>query len=157
MTARNVITNPNNVLRVKSEFVELDEIASSEIKTLIQDLKETMVIENGIGIAAPQIGVHKQIILVTAGETAQALINPKIVKRSFRKIITEEGCLSVPGVFGLVKRNRLVKVEAFDENGEEITVSAEGLSSVVIQHEIDHLNGVLFIDKVRKYTQPPKM
>ncbi len=157
MTARTVITDPNNELRKKSDFVHPEEIDSREVRELIQDLKETMRYENGIGIAAPQIGVHKQIIIVATGNEPQVFINPKVVKKSFRKITSEEGCLSVPDVFGLVKRPRSVEIEAFSESGEEIVVKAEGMSSIILQHEIDHLHGILFIDKVRKYTSPPRM
>ncbi len=157
MTKRTVITNPNEELRKKSDFVVPDDVSSSEIQNLIQDLVETMKLEDGIGIAAPQIGVHKQVVIVSTGDKYQVFINPKIVKKSFRKIVSEEGCLSVPGVFGLVKRPRAVEVEALGANGEELVIKAEGMSSIILQHEIDHLNGILFIDKVRKYTTQPRM
>lgn len=157
MTLRKMLINPNPELRETSVAVAKEDITSPEIKGLICDLKDTMAVENGIGIAAPQIGILKQIIIIGIGEKAQAFINPKIVSRSFRKIVSEEGCLSVPGIFGIVKRSRAVKVKAFNEAGEEVVINVQGMPAVVFQHEIDHLAGVLFIDKVIKYTDKPKL
>ena len=157
MSELTVLTEPNAELRKKSKSVKPEDVQSTEILSLISDLKETMVVENGIGIAAPQVGVHKKIIIIGIGDDPQAFINPKVVSRSFRKVVSEEGCLSIPGVYGMVKRSRKVKVEALNEDGDEVTLNAEGLSAVVLQHEIDHLSGILFIDKVREFTNRPRM
>jgi len=158
MTKRLVLTSPNAELRKVSKEIPLAEMTSPETKTLIQDLAETMKLENGIGIAAPQVNVHKRIIIVDVGQNQpKAFFNPKIVSRSFLKVDGEAGCLSVPGVFGIVKRNRAVTVEAYDQNGQPIRFRAEGLMSVVFQHEIDHLDGILFIDKVIRYTAHPTL
>ncbi|MDG1950849.1 MAG: peptide deformylase, partial [bacterium] len=139
MTARPVLTNPNNELRHKAADIEVSEIVGKRIQTLIDDMMETMVIENGIGIAAPQVGVRDRVLIVDAGDNKpMAVINPRITSKSFRKIEFEEGCLSIPGVFGMVKRHKDVTVEAYNRDGEEVTIKASGLLSVVLQHEIDH-------------------
>jgi peptide deformylase len=117
-----------------------------------------MVVENGIGIAAPQIGVHKRLIIVDIGNNQpQAFFNPIITSKSFTKTESEEGCLSVPGVFGIVKRHRAVTVKAQNISGVTQTFRVDGLSAIVFQHEIDHLDGILFIDKVLRYTSHPKL
>ncbi len=150
-----VLTEPNPELRVRSTNVSVADLGSDRIKKLISDLQKTMVVENGCGIAAPQVGAHERVIIIDVGHGPKAYVNPEIIKRSFRTFLFEEGCLSVPGVWGMVKRHRSVKVQAFDENGKEIQCEASGLESVVFQHEIDHLDGVLFIDRVEKFTRPP--
>jgi peptide deformylase len=157
MSARKVLIDPDKGLREVSVDVSIDEIPGSRIQSLIADLIETMKVENGIGIAAPQIGVKERVIIVDAGSEIKAFINPRIISRSFRKVEFEEGCLSVPGVFGMVKRSREVRVEAYDINGSKITIKASDLMADVLQHEIDHLDGILFIDKVTKYSNHSKM
>lgn len=157
MTNRPVLKNPDSTLRTPSKKVSLEDIGSAHIQTLIDDLIETMKIENGIGIAAPQIGIHEQIIIVDDGHEPVALINPKIISRSSAMIDFEEGCLSIPGVYGIVQRHKKVKVEAFDRQGNPVLIKGEGLLSVVLQHETDHLEGILFIDKVVRYTNPPRL
>lgn len=156
MTLRSVLINPNDRLRKKAKAVDVDEISSPEVQTLIDDLIETMCVENGVGLAATQIGSDKRIIIVDV-DGVQPLINPEMVSKSVRKIEFEEGCLSVPGVTGIVKRHREVKLKAYDRNGKPLTIKAKGLLSIVLQHETDHLDGILFIDKVIRYTNPPRM
>ena len=148
MTNKPILKNPNETLRKPSKKVALEDISSARIQTLIDDLMETMRIENGIGIAAPQIGIHEQIIIVDDGHEPVALINPNIISRSSSMIDFEEGCLSIPGVYGIVQRHKNVEVEALDRKGDSLFIKAEGLLSVVLQHETDHLEGILFIDKV---------
>lgn len=143
-----ILTSPNEKLRQKSIDVSFVQMKSVETRILIADLKETMRQENGVGIAASQIGVLKRVIVVDTPTGSQAFFNPKIVKHSFFKRKDEEGCLSVPGVFGIVKRYKFVVIEAFDENSNKITINAVNFLSTVFQHEIDHLNGILFIDKI---------
>ncbi len=148
-------TEPNNELRVRSSDVLAKDVGSARLKKLVAELVETMKVENGCGIAAPQVGIHERVIIVDSGKGPKAFVNPEIVARSFRTFLFEEGCLSVPGVWGMVKRHRGVKVKALDEIGKEVTVEADGLEAVIFQHEIDHLDGVLFIDRVEKFTRPP--
>jgi len=145
--SRPVLHNPDPQLRVKSENVSIERILSPEMKLLITELKETMRKENGVGIAAPQIGVHDRVIIVEINSIATPFINPVISERSFRKIDSEEGCLSVPGTWGVVTRHRSVTVHALDESGSEVVIKAQGFDATVFQHEIDHLDGVLFIDR----------
>jgi peptide deformylase len=147
MSLQTILTNPNEFLRQKSAALSVEEITSDETQTLIDDMIETMHTENGIGLAAPQIGVNKRIIVATFDKEDHVLINPVLKSKSLRTIITEEGCLSIPGVFGMVKRYRRINIEAYNREGEKIEMKLEGMPSVIFQHEVDHLDGVLFIDK----------
>lgn len=147
----NVLHCPNPELRKVSASVPPERIATPDSQKLIADLKATMKLEDGIGIAAPQVGVHDRIIIVDLEDVGPtAFYNPEIVQRSFKMIDSEEGCLSVPGQSGIVKRHRSVTVEAIDEQGEEIEIQASGLMATVFQHEIDHLDGILFIDRAEE-------
>ena len=131
---------------------------TSEIKELSFNMVETMIEGQGIGLAAPQVGELKRIIVVhpikerTADEKTskkpQVFINPRITKKSKETEIGEEGCLSFPGLFLKIKRAKVLEIEALNENGEKIQVRAEGLPARIFQHEIDHLDGILFIDKL---------
>ncbi|MEK7452051.1 MAG: peptide deformylase [Patescibacteria group bacterium] len=158
MTQKAVLTSPNMQLRVVSKEFTSEDFSHPDTIQLAQDLIETMKLENGIGIAAPQVGIHKRMIIVTIAENdSRTYINPKIISSSFLTIESEEGCLSVPGVFGIVKRHRAVTVTAQDLNGNPLRFRAVGLTAIVFQHEIDHLNGVLFIDKVIRFTTHPTL
>lgn len=156
MTLRPVLKNPNDLLRTKAKKVPVALIQSLEVQTLIDDLTETMNIENGVGIAATQIGSDKRVIIIDVNGV-MPLVNPEIVSKSLRKIEFEEGCLSVPGVTGIVKRHRAITLKAHDRHGKILTIKAKGLLAIVLQHETDHINGILFIDKVIRYTNPPLM
>lgn len=152
-----VLINPNPQLRKNSAEVSKAEVLSSEMKRFVEELKKTMTEEKGVGIAAPQVGVHKRIIIIDTGNGLHAFFNPVVVRRSFWKMENEEGCLSVPGVFGIVRRSRAITVLALNEHAEPITISANKFPATVFQHEIDHLNGILFIDKVIRFTSHPKI
>lgn len=147
-----VLTQPDSRLRIPSIPLEQNEMQSKEMKSLVQDLIETMHAEHGVGIAAPQIGVSKRVIVIQTGQKPEVFFNAKILSASFRKVNSEEGCLSVPGIFGIVRRAARVKVEAWNEQGENVRIQADGLPAIVFQHEIDHLNGILFVDNVVRYT-----
>lgn len=134
---------PDKILRKKSEKVK--EITDAE-KELIDNMFETMYRNNGIGLAAPQIGVLKRIIVVDIGNGPISLINPEILKKK-GKAISTEGCLSVPGVILKVKRASYVKVKGLTKNGKQIVIKAKGLLAFALQHEIDHLNGILIYDR----------
>ncbi|KKP77867.1 MAG: peptide deformylase [Candidatus Moranbacteria bacterium RIFOXYA12_FULL_35_19] len=144
-----IITYPNIILRQKAKKVK--DPKSKEIKSLILDMLETLEKVNGLGLAAPQVGVSVQLCVVKnergSGSKTHILINPKIVRKSWGKEVCEEGCLSFPGKFIPIKRCKKVTVKALDKKGEKITIKAEGLLSRAMQHEIDHLDGVLFIDR----------
>lgn len=118
---------------------------------LLEDMVETMHYHNGVGLAAPQVGVSKQVIVVEWKEQLYSLINPEIIEAE-GEIITEEGCLSFPGVWGEVSRNLKIKIKALNPLGEEIEIDAQGRLAVVFQHEIDHLKGEVFVDKVIRFT-----
>ena len=156
MTLCTVLKNPNDQLRTKAKKVPVAQIKSPDTQQLIDDLIETMIVQNGVGIAATQIGSDKRVIIVDV-HGIMPLVNPEIVSKSLSKIEFEEGCLSVPGVTGIVKRHRSIKLKAHDRNGKPLTIKAKGLLSIVLQHETDHLDGILFIDKVIRYTNPPRM
>jgi peptide deformylase len=120
-----------------------------EIRAIISDMTETMYDEVGIGLAAPQVGISLRLIVIADedGRDVQALLNPAIVERG-GEVTGEEGCLSIPGVFAPVARAAWVKVEARSVAGRPLTIDARGLRARVLQHEIDHLDGVLVIDRV---------
>jgi peptide deformylase len=142
---RPVVKIPNKVLRQKA--LEIPKI-TKKTQLLVDDMFRIMRAANGIGLAAPQIGILLRIIVVSPdGMKPTALINPKIVKAE-GEIDGEEGCLSIPGLYGDVNRPATVVVEALDRKGRICQFDLEGLKARVIQHEIDHLDGILFIDKV---------
>ena len=133
--------------RLRNIAQPVEEI-TNEIKTLIDDMFETMYAAPGIGLAATQVNVHKRILVADVSETHNepiCLINPNIVELIGTEQM-EEGCLSVPDVFELVERADAIKVTALDRHGKSITLEANGLLAVCIQHEIDHLDGKLFVD-----------
>jgi len=117
-----------------------------EILNIIKDMAETMYA--GVGLAAPQVGVSKRIILVDGEEDGLiVLINPMIIK-SEGEAVAEEGCLSIPGIYSQVKRASKVTVKALNENGDPIEITKEALTARALQHEIDHLDGILFVDRI---------
>jgi peptide deformylase len=125
-----------------------------EVRAAIADMTETMYDEVGIGLAAPQVGISLRLIVVAdeEGRGVQALLNPAVVDRG-GEATGEEGCLSIPGVFAPVTRSAWVKIEAQDVSGRPLALRATGLRARVLQHEIDHLDGVLFIDRVDPVTR----
>jgi peptide deformylase len=125
-----------------------------EIRTLVDDMVETMYDEVGIGLAAPQVGISLRLIVMADDETRRArpLVNPVIVARSGERS-AEEGCLSIPGIFAPVTRATWVRVEARDLEGRPVTIEGHDLLARVFQHEIDHLDGVLFIDRLDPVTR----
>lgn len=143
MALRNIRVNGDVVLRKKSR--EVKEI-NEKILTLIEDMKETMYHANGVGLAAPQIGILRKVVVIDVGEGPIVLINPEIISKEGSQI-DEEGCLSIPGVQGKVDRPMKVTVKALNEKGEEFILEGQELLARAICHEIDHLDGVLFIDK----------
>ncbi|WP_027339156.1 peptide deformylase [Halonatronum saccharophilum] len=132
---------------LRTEAKEVEEI-SDNILRLLDDMAETMYDAPGIGIAAPQVGISKRIILVDIGDGLIELINPEISSRSNKTYIDQEGCLSIPNQMGDVKRNYTIRVKGLNRDGEEVEIKAKGLLSRALQHEIDHLNGKLFVDQL---------
>ncbi|MFH1236276.1 MAG: peptide deformylase [Parcubacteria group bacterium] len=145
--------HPNSLLRATLLPVELSSLRSPEMQKMIDIMVETMFAKNGIGIAANQVGKNHQIAILNTAEGPVVIINPRITKRSILKESGEEGCLSVPGLFGMVKRHRSLTLSACDRHGKPFTMKARGLLARVIQHELDHLNGILCIDRISRVTQ----
>lgn len=146
MALREIRTLGDDLLRKKSRKIE---VINKRILTLIDDMKETMYNAHGVGLAAPQVGVLKRLVVIDVGEGPIVLINPEILETSGSQI-DEEGCLSIPGREEEVERPGYVKAKALNEKGEEIIIEGEGLLARAICHEIDHLFGILFIDKALK-------
>ena len=144
MAIRNVLTEGNRTLRKISK--EVKEITPRVIQ-LLEDMADTMYEEDGVGLAAPQVGVLKRIVVIDVGDGLLELINPRILKTEGEDVALE-GCLSFPGKSGKVKRPAKVQVEAQDRYSAWKTYEGEGLLARAFCHEIDHLEGVLFVDKV---------
>ena len=148
------------VLRQKCETIDPAQITGPEVQGLIRDMFETMVEYNGVGLAAPQ--VHQPVRLLIAGGEVddegrnrfRVLINPEItVLDENNRLGMYEGCLSVPGLRGWVERPASIKITAWNEKGEKIDFSLEGFPAVVIQHECDHLDGILYVDRIEDTTK----
>ncbi|EQB86832.1 peptide deformylase [Clostridium punense] len=146
MALRKIRTKEDEVLRKKSKVVKA---IDDRTRVLIRDMLDTMYDANGVGLAAPQIGILKRIIVIDIGQGPIVLINPEIMKQK-GEVEAQEGCLSIPGEQGLVVRPKYVKVKGLNENGEEFLIEGEDLLARALCHEIDHLEGILYTDKVRK-------
>ncbi|PWH19889.1 MAG: peptide deformylase [Anaerolineae bacterium] len=154
MTIREIVTHPNEILRRKAHRVEKFD---KELQTLIDDMIETMRAEPGVGLAAPQVAVPLRLIVVEYGEEEQdvspklyVMANPEITRASVETEKGVEGCLSIPGYVGEVERAVEIVVRGQNRFGKPMKVKAKGWLARIFQHEIDHLNGVLFIDRTDK-------
>jgi len=154
---KNILKEPNTDLRLKSKSVKEKDISTDEFQLLIDDMIKTMQANDGIGLAAPQVGERIRLIIVQTKKGPAAFVNPKISGRSLLHAQSEEGCLSIPGIYGLVKRKRRVTVKALDRHGKKVKLRLGGMEAIIFQHEIDHLNGILFTDRVNHFTNPPKL
>ena len=152
MAIRRILLYPEHSDVLTTECEPVEEV-DDEIRQLVDDLAETMYDAPGIGLAAPQVGVTKRVTVIDVsdpdqpGNDLQVLINPEILERE-GKITWEEGCLSFPGLYGDVVRSEWVKVRATDRDGEAYEIEGDGLMAVALQHEIDHLDGVLFLERM---------
>lgn len=150
MTIRNILTYPDKFLRQTAiPVTSFDD----DLQILINDMIETMYDEPGVGLAAVQIGSEQSVIVydvtqIEGERQAEALVNPKIVFREGSMISEDEGCLSVPDFRSDVKRDTHIRVEGLDRQGNPVNIDADSFLAIVLQHEIDHLNGVLFIDRI---------
>ncbi|MBT0586654.1 peptide deformylase [Alteromonas oceanisediminis] len=145
MAILEVLSFPDERLRTVAQPVEK---VDAEVKQLVSDMFETMKEENGIGLAATQVNVHRRVVVMDVSETQdtpRVFINPEIIDKK-GSTISEEGCLSVPGNYAKVERAEWVKVSALDVDGNTFELEADGLLAICIQHELDHLSGVLFVD-----------
>lgn len=149
MSLLTILTYPDQRLRTLAEPVaEVDDA----LRATIDDMFETMYESQGVGLAATQVDVHKRLFVADCSEDQNeplVFVNPEIIERD-GEFTNEEGCLSFPGVYAKVDRAATVTVKALDKNGQEFTKTAEGLLAICIQHEIDHLNGKLFVDYLSK-------
>ena len=159
MAVKEITKMGNPVLRDAASPVLTEEICSEEFKLLLKDMEETMISAGGVGIAAPQINVSKQVALIKIDSSnprypgkqnvdLHVFINPKITYLTHELQGFWEACLSVPGLKGYVERPKHIKVDYLDAHGEEKTMEADGFMAIVLQHELDHLHGKLYVDKV---------
>lgn len=159
MTILNIVTFPEKVLRAETEVVNKFD---HELRALADDMVETMRVAPGVGLAAPQVGVSKKLVVVEFGSEMDEsfpkqlyiLANPEITERSEETVRGIEGCLSVPDLVGTVDRARVVTVKAQDVNGKPLKIRAEGWLARIFQHEIDHINGILYTDRTVDIWQP---
>ncbi len=142
MAVYQILTEPDQALRTQSKPVKN---INDGVRRVLDNMRETMYAFDGVGLAAIQIGVPKRMIVVDAGDNFVELINPVITSKNGEKKASE-GCLSVPGKVGLVNRAQKISVKALNREGEEFSLEAEDLFARVLQHEIDHLEGILFVD-----------
>ncbi|MBO9491253.1 peptide deformylase [Endozoicomonas sp. G2_1] len=141
-----VLRFPDERLRTKAATVEL---VDDSIRAIVDDMFDTMYDEKGVGLAATQVNIHKRIVVMDVSENAdqpRVFVNPEIIKKSDATFVNEEGCLSVPGCYAKVTRHETVTVKALDRDGNEFTLDGDELLSICIQHELDHLAGILFVD-----------
>lgn len=146
MAQLSILIYPDPKLQTVAQAVET---VDDTVRTLITDMFETMYAAKGIGLAATQVDVHRRVVVMDVSEARNeriVLINPEIEWYSEERISGDEGCLSIPGIYDCVERAAQVHVRALDENGNSRVIEADGLLAVCIQHEIDHLNGKLFVD-----------
>jgi peptide deformylase len=159
MSVREIITVPHPTLRRNARKVT---DFGSDLQTLIDDMVETMRVAPGVGLAAPQVNVPLQVIVVEFGDeedetvepTLFTIVNPEIVRPSREVVMGTEGCLSIPGLVGDVERSEAVTVKGFSRRGQPMKIKAKGWLARIFQHEIDHLNGVLFTDRAEQVWQP---
>lgn len=163
MALRKIVTLPEPVLRRKARTVSTFD---KNLQTLIDDMIETMREAPGVGLAAPQVNVSERLIVVEYAEEEDeegelekpkklfAMINPEIVKSSAETLMGVEGCLSIPNLVGEVERHAAIQVKGLNRHGKPMKVKAEGWLARIFQHEIDHLNGILFPDRAKRVWQP---
>ena len=152
MTKRKIITEPDIILRKKSDTIEK---VDDELRKLMDDMLETMYAAPGIGLAGVQVGILKRLIVIDISRDKEKksplfLINPEIISKSSSTSVYEEGCLSLPGYFAEIERPAECQIKYLDYHGKKKEMKAGGLLATCIQHEIDHLNGILFIDYLSK-------
>lgn len=153
MAIRNIVQLGDEVLRKKSkEVTQFDK----RLGDLIDDMVETLHKAEGAGLAAPQVGILKRVVVIDVGDGVIELVNPVIIKKSGKQEEIE-GCLSIPGKYGITKRPKYVTVKALDRAGKEFTMSGEDLLAKAFCHEIDHLDGILFIDNVIRMLDPKEI
>ena len=154
MAIRTILNEADPLLRKQSRPVE---IFDDRLFTLLEDMADTMEKANGVGLAAPQVGVLRRVVIINVGEGVIEMINPQIIYESAEKVNDAEGCLSSPGDYGMVKRPKKVRATYYDRDGNLCEIAGEGLLARAICHETDHLNGVLFKDLATEMLEPEEI
>ncbi len=145
-----IITAPNKILKKKMPFLIPEEFASQNLRQTIKEMRKTMEENNGIGLAANQVGIEKSFFIALWENKFYAFFNPEITKHSKETALIEEGCLSLPGITALVPRYTSITLKAQKITGKKVKLNLFGMLSIIFQHEIDHLNGILITDKAKK-------
>ena len=150
----NILTDPNTILHQKSRPLSKEDILSKDIQNLIKQMIPTMYLKDGVGLAAPQVGELVQICIISREYNKDktkdlVLINPVWKKASVLKEWSDEGCLSVPDVYGKVKRWKKIRLQALDRDSKEVNITVSGFLAKIIQHEVDHLHGIIFTEKAK--------
>jgi peptide deformylase len=151
MAIRKIVKYPDPILKQKAKPVTK---FHARLHKLLDDMAETMYHAPGVGLAAPQVGILKRVIVVDIGEGLIEIVNPEIIEKVGEQISPPEGCLSIPGLIGDVRRANLITVVGQDRHGNPLKLEAEGYLARALQHEVDHLNGVLFIDIAERVYRP---
>jgi peptide deformylase len=151
MAIRQIVKYPDPILKKEAQQVTK---FNERLHKLLDDMAETMYDALGVGLAAPQVAISKRVIVVDVGDGLIEMVNPEIVESSGEQIEPPEGCLSIPGLVGNVRRAQKIRVKGQDRYGNPVEMEAEGYLARAFQHEIDHLNGVLFLDVAEKVWRP---
>ena len=151
MAIRKILKESDEILRKHSRPVEKFD---NRLHMLIDDMAETMEEANGVGLAAPQVGILRRVVTIDVGQGVIGMVNPEIIYESAEQIDDAEGCLSSPGEYGMVKRPKKVRAKYFDRDGNLCEIEGEGLLARAICHETDHLNGRLFKDLASRMIEP---
>ncbi|MEK7665474.1 MAG: peptide deformylase [Patescibacteria group bacterium] len=149
-----ILKHPTKSLHQRSVEITTEELLQPDTQTFIDNMLDSLKAEkSGVGIASPQVGTNKRIIVVDHDGERRVYVNPRITSTSSRTVEFEEGCLSVPNVWGIVRRFKKVHVKALDRKGKKIELKVAGFDAIIFQHEIDHLDGILFIDRAERLTK----
>lgn len=156
-----ILINPHPLLRKISQAVDLKKLKTKEFRDFLDDLEETMLKKDGAGLAAPQVGHNIRVFVINHEDKNIFLINPQITKKSWARETEEEGCLSVLNeqgeiIYAPVERHKKINCLYFDKQGNKQKLIAEKLLARVIQHELDHLDGILFLDRLKDFSKKPK-
>ena len=146
----NIVTYPNKILRTKLKKVV--NFNDPQLNRITRKMKKNMIKYDGIGLAANQVGLNISLVVVNTEKGPQSFFNPQIKNKSLLKQKFDEGCLSFPGITGFVTRSKKISLEYQDENGNKNILEAKNLMATVFQHEVDHINGVIFTDRIKKFT-----
>ena len=146
----NIVTYPNKILRTKLNKIQ--NFKDPQLPKIIKEMKKAMIKYDGIGLAANQVGLNMRLIVINSEKGPQIFINPQIKSKSLLKQKFDEGCLSFPDISGFISRPKKITLEYQDQNGNKKKLKVKQLMATVFQHEMDHINGIVFTDKIKKFT-----